>query len=86
MDYFRRAPVNSINNFETLIEYPNETPALNDIDDGGAQASEILDSIQGVLVDFPLEFLKDEWFHPTKFENCSAEEILVKVDLARAFT
>ena len=37
------------------------------------QAIEIVNSLEGVLVDYPLEFLKNEWMHPSRMDVFSKE-------------
>ena len=66
-DVFRTAPNNTITNFAELGEYQGEQEPLNNSEDTFEEAIEKLQSIEGVLIDYPLEFLKDEWYHPDTF-------------------
>lgn len=50
-----------------MSEYPEQETALNDDEETFETALETLESIEGVLIDYPLNFLKDEWYHPETF-------------------
>ena len=58
---FRCIPTNSVHTFSELKHYENEAP-LSQTDSTAALIS--LQEIQGTLVKFPLEFLKDEELNP----------------------
>lgn len=62
-----------IKNFEQLTEYAENRECL--VDTEPEAAMEKLDEIKGVLMDYPLKFLKEEWFHPSTFGM--AKEALV---------
>ena len=53
-----------IQKFDQLKKYNQTAKNSADNEDDFQETLEELKSIQGVLVNYPLEFLKGEWFHP----------------------
>ena len=64
-EIFRKAPNDSIRNYQQLKEYQKTEPLIKS---DPKSAFEKLDEISGVLIDYPLRFLEEEWFHPNTLE------------------
>lgn len=73
-EVFKQAPNDMIENFAQLAEYAENRERLIDTDPEAAM--EKLDEIKGVLMDYPLKFLHEEWFHPSTFEGLNAEKLV----------
>ena len=86
---FKCIPNNQIHSFEgensldefisneygkRLVKINDENDEIDENDDSKIeQAIEIVNSLEGVLVDYPLEFLKNEWMHPSRMDVFSKE-------------
>ena len=61
---FRTAPNNRIRSWDDMMEY-RDKPKMKDIDPREALIG--CNKIKGVLIDYPLDFLIEEWYPPESF-------------------
>ena len=75
---FMKPPMNKLNSYEVLetfrAEYDANQESLNDKANFDGTKVE-LEKISGVLVDYPLDFLKDEWFPPSTLPVTAPESL-----------
>merc|ERR1712019_294902 len=63
---FRVVPNDAIHTFEDLPFYRDNHPVETD----QSARNALFDQVQGVIADYPLQFLKDEWYIAT-FSGCA---------------
>lgn len=64
---FRVVPNDDIHTFEDLHDYRDNHP----VESNSANREALFDQIQGVIADYPLQFLKDEWYIAL-FSGCAS--------------